>query len=930
MHHFAKIVRRLNSPNMQPPMLMALSLISVLLLAAGLTWYGFRSRQTIIDNAVQELRSDALVLADEADELFRAVDRAQLGLIESLRRADIDSPETLEQRAGSKAVHQELMDRIGGLTPTAGLLLSDDRGRLVNSSGEWPVQPTDDADRDEFHALTAEAAPQTLFSAPLLRAATGQWSIDLGRRFEAPDGRVIGFVLSPVRIEHFQKSFARFYPTGEASFALFRRDGVMLTHYPSVKQGDGPTLAVMPNDDAVRKDRDFAGNGRLTVNRPVAHFPLIVTVSASTNSILRGWKEEMAALATITILLDLLIAGIVMQVLRGLRTKDKLKAAETALYKAEIHLAVGQDRERNESALRLQVQRFDLAMKNMIQGLVVADRHESVLAVNGRFCQIWGLPAEVVTLGMRYTELESLAVLGGNIQSVDIAEIRRRREEVANRKSASTFVWELVDGRAFRINHQPTEEGWLTTYEDISEQRVAEAKIAHFARYDALTDLPNRIFFHESFESALTLARRGHLIALHYLDLDNFKAVNDTLGHRVGDAVLCAIAQRLRSDVREGDTVARLGGDEFAIIQISINSPADATILANRLIELIKAPFEVEGHQVIIGTCIGMAFAPDDGVSADQLAKCADLALHRAKAEGSGIACLYDAEMDAAMQARNALEVDLRHALHANQFELFYQPQIDVQTRRIAGCEALLRWRHPTQGLVSPDQFIPLAEDIGMIVPIGEWVLRQACATAAADWPKDVRVAVNISSVQFRGDDIVGVVRSALRDSGLDASRLELEITETAMLQDAVGALATIHQLRELDVQISMDDFGTGYSSLSYLRRFPFDRIKIDQSFVRDMDRQDDSIAIVRTMITLGRNLGMGITAEGVETRRQLDILEEAGCTEVQGYLFSRPVTASTVAGLLRSGSIIANGWPPFMHYLASQPVGSVPDSIWD
>lgn len=571
--------------------------------------------------------------------------------------------------------------------------------------------------------------------------------------------------------------------------------------------------------------------------------------------------------------------------------------------------------------MHLQERRFNLAMKNMIQGLVVTDCRENILAVNRRFCDVWGLPADVVTPGMSCAELESLALSGRHIESIDIAEIRRQREEVDDRNSTSTFVWELVNGCAFRVNHQPTEEGWLTTYEDITEQRMAEARIAHLARHDGLADLPNRVLFHESLESALTFARRGHLMALHCLDLDKFKIVNDTLGHSIGDALLQAVAQRLCESVRDYDTVARLGGDEFAIIQNSISSPADATLLANRLIEVIKAPFEVRGHQVVVGTCIGIAFAPNDGLSIDQLTKCADLALYRAKSDESGVAHLYNAEMDAAMQARNALEMDLRQALSAGQFELFYQPQVEVRARWIAGCEALLRWRHPEKGLVPPDQFIPLAEDMGMIVPIGEWVLRQACATAAADWPENVRVAVNLSAVQFRCHDIIDVVSGALRDSGLEAGRLELEITETVMLQDAAMALATLHQLRELGVQVSMDDFGTGYSSLSYLRRFPFDRIKIDQSFIRDLGKQDDCISIVRAVIALGRDLGMAITAEGVETRQQLDMLENAGCTEVQGYLFNRPVSAAAATALLQSASIIANGWPYLGHRLSAEPM---------
>jgi predicted signal transduction protein with EAL and GGDEF domain len=360
------------------------------------------------------------------------------------------------------------------------------------------------------------------------------------------------------------------------------------------------------------------------------------------------------------------------------------------------------------------------------------------------------------------------------------------------------------------------------------------------------------------------------------------------------------VAQRLCDALRKTDTVARLGGDEFAIIQPTIASPIEATGLATRLIELIEQPFDIDGHQIVISASIGIAFGPQDATDPDALLKCADLALYRAKDDGRGVWRLFQAEMDAAMQKRRLLELDLRQSLIANQLELYFQPQIDVVTRQVAGFEALLRWRHPTRGLVSPDQFIPLAEETGMIIPIGEWVLRHACAAAAA-WPEPLRVAVNLSPVQFKSRDLVKVIVAAVTDSGLDPTRLELEITETVMLQDTEPTLAVLHQLRALGLQIAMDDFGTGYSSLSYLRRFPFDRIKIDQSFVRELGQHHDSLSIVRAVTTLGRDLGMAITAEGVETRQQLDALEKAGCTEIQGYLFSRPVPEIEVVALLRS-----------------------------
>jgi diguanylate cyclase (GGDEF)-like protein len=523
-----------------------------------------------------------------------------------------------------------------------------------------------------------------------------------------------------------------------------------------------------------------------------------------------------------------------------------------------------------------------------------------VLDVNRRFCELWGLPADAVTAGMSANELARLVVAQGNMRPDDMMAIRRQRALAISRNVRTTFVQELSDGRAFTVTHLPMAEGWLTTYEDITGRRVSEARIAHLAHHDALTGLANRVLFRETLERALAFARRGHLLALYCLDLDQFKAVNDTLGHPIGDALLQAVARRLQDCLRETDTIARLGGDEFAIVQTAIESPIEATGLADRLIELMQAPFEIEGHQIIIGTSIGIAFAPQDGLDADELLKNADLALYRAKFDGRGVYRLFQTAMDAEMQARRLTELDLRHALQDGQFEVFYQPVVDLRAQAVGGFEALLRWHHPERGMIPPDKFIPLAEEIGVIVPIGEWVLRQACA-AAAGWAGELSISVNLSPVQFKSRDLVATVTAALRDARLDPGRLELEITETVMLHDTVATLTTLHELRSIGVRIAMDDFGTGYSSLSYLRSFPFDRIKIDQSFVRELGKQRDCAAIIRAVIALSHDLGMATTAEGVETREQLCALALAGCSGIQGYLFSRPVPLRDIPAMLRT-----------------------------
>jgi diguanylate cyclase (GGDEF)-like protein len=383
-----------------------------------------------------------------------------------------------------------------------------------------------------------------------------------------------------------------------------------------------------------------------------------------------------------------------------------------------------------------------------------------------------------------------------------------------------------------------------------------------------------------------------------FLDLDRFKSVNDSLGHSVGDALLCAVTERLQRVVPGAETVARLGGDEFAIVQSKI-SPSDTSELAARVIDALVEPFDVHGHQVIIGTSMGIAMAPADGNDPDQLLRNADMALYRAKADGRGTYHFFQAEMDAQMQERRKLELDLRKALLADQFELYYQPLVNVEGGEVSGFEALIRWNHPERGLVPPDEFIPVAEEIGLIVPLGDWVLKQACREAAT-WPGKLTVAVNLSAVQFRNATLALSAVSALAQSGLAASRLELEITETVLLQDDRAVLDALHQFRDLGIRICMDDFGTGYSSLSYLRSFPFDKIKIDRSFISELGKKNDAVAIIRAILQLGSSLGMITTAEGVETEEQLDILRAEGCMQAQGYLFSRPKPAAEIPFMLR------------------------------
>ena len=543
---------------------------------------------------------------------------------------------------------------------------------------------------------------------------------------------------------------------------------------------------------------------------------------------------------------------------------------------------------------------LDAALSNMSQGLCQYDGRRELRVVNARFRDMFDLPPGTLQLGASHAAVLDLSLAAGAASAERRAEIREEQEAIVSRREKGVGFQELPDGRVVAITHEPIRDGgWVATYEDITDRRRAEAQILFMARHDALTSLPNRVLFGERMEQALSqVGRQQQMFAVLCLDLDHFKAVNDTLGHLVGDRLLQQVAERLQACAREVDTVARLGGDEFAIVQVGLERPEDAGLLARRIVGVIGEPYDIDNHRIVIGISAGIAVAPNDGTSGEALLKNADLALYRAKAEGRNTSCFFESEMDARLQARRRLELDLRRALTEGQFYLTYQPLVELATDRVGGFEALLRWRHPQQGVISPAEFIPIAEEVGLIVPIGEWVMRQACLEAMS-WPEHVKVAVNVSPAQFRSMRLVECTVDALSSSGLAANRLELEITESVLLHNNDWVLDTLHQIRDLGVHISMDDFGTGYSSLSYLRSFPFDKIKIDQSFIRDLPTKADSLAIVRAIIGLGASLGMRVTAEGVETPEQMAGLRAARCDQVQGYLLSRPCNAADIPDLL-------------------------------
>ena len=597
-----------------------------------------------------------------------------------------------------------------------------------------------------------------------------------------------------------------------------------------------------------------------------------------------------------TLLLLGLTAGAVLAMRRQLRARGAAPGAQAAgAGTRSVPAREGLGREGDLAAQHAELRQV---VEGMAQGLWKFGADGRLSLTNFKCGEIIGYRRELLRPGASFAEVAAAAAGAGG----DAALVVSRLVPLVAARQAGSFTCDLGNGRTAAIGHQPLPDGgWLAVFEDVTERRAAEARLEHYARHDPLTGLPNRMLLQERLSSALAGLSRsdGHLALLH-LDLDHFKEVNETLGHAVGDALLKAATGRLLGCMRNRDMVARLGGDEFAVLLdgAAASQPKAVADVALRLIRTLSEPFIVEGHQIVIGASVGIALSAQGGGLADTLLKNADLALRRAKQEGKGCVHFFKPGMDAQVQARRRMEIDLRRALDRHEFELHYQPVVEVHSRAITGFETLVRWRHPERGMIPPAEFIPLAEEIGLIIPLGELVLRQACAQAAG-WPAAVRVAVNLSPAQFRAPRLVEAVAEALADAGLAPHRLELEITEGVLLQQTEATLATLRRLRALGLRIALDDFGTGYSSLSYLRSFPFDKVKIDRAFVRDLDRRHTDAAIVRAVTGLCDRLGIVTTAEGVETEQQLRLLAEKNCTEAQGFLFSPARSAAEIPALL-------------------------------
>jgi diguanylate cyclase (GGDEF)-like protein len=874
----------------------ALTLLGLSTGAVG--WTIWQLRDDAIRDAIADAGNVAAVLASQLSRSLSAIDTVLLDIKKSSKDLDIDSPARLRVVFDRKEKYEALREYLHKVPHLFNIVVTDRNGQLVVSTAAWPTRDINVADRDYFKAASTRTDGELTISVPLRNRVDNSLTIVFAQRLQDSRGGFAGVVFASVNFQYFEAIYQSTDSIQGALFTLVRRDGIILYRHPDSQDFAGKELSAYPRfEDALSQSAKgyrvlgkADGTVRHVALRQVPGYPMFVNLSVAENVALAAWLRRSTAIGLASAMLLLCSIFLLSAISRQVR---RISESEAALRESKNIIG---------------------AMLDAVPARIFwKDRDLTYLGCNGPFARDAGFSCPDDIIGKDDYQM-------GWWEQADL--YRTHDREVIKSGKSKLLIEEPMTNPSGKINTLLTSKvplldasgrifGVLGTYVDVTERKRLEQelslerqqhedRISHMAHYDALTDLANRVLFYERMEELLNRQPQGASFAVLSLDLDRFKSVNDALGHPIGDQLLQAVAERISGCVRDNDLVARLGGDEFTILQTTLDETADAASLATRLIESVSAPYQLDGHQLVVGTSVGIAIAPKDGATSDQLMKNADLALYRCKTDGGSRYRFFERQMDAAREHRLAIEFDLRKAIANGEFTLNYQPVVDLQTGIITACEALIRWHQPERGLVLPAEFISIAEERGLIGEIGKWVLDQACSDAA-DWPDDVKVAVNVSPVQFRHSDFVRAVTNSLQQSHLQASRLELEITELVLIQDRQAALAVLRRLQECGISIAMDDFGTGHSSLGYLRSFPFDRIKIDQTFVRDLPNSKDSLAIVRAVVGLGRGLGIVTTAEGVETEDQLEILRAEGCTEVQGYFFSTPKTAEEIKTLLTS-----------------------------
>ncbi len=862
-------------------LLMGCGALLIILIAAVTTAMVGDLRGKALKNSERELANTAMLLAHHYDREFENFLTVQTEVAANARQSQFRSPEAFSGQMATLETHEMLRAKTQPGPEISKLAIFNHRGQLINSSAQWPVPDLSIAEREYFQAHASGRASNVTVEL-IQDALAGGWVIVLAQRMTSADGAFLGVVsrsLTPAHIEQFLASVSL---GGDSAISIHHRNGVLLARYPhaddqigqNFRSGSPQRIKLFQINLNTQVKSPIDGRDRLISSHALRGLPIVVVTATTVDEALVAWRKQTRLLIVAAAVSASVVAVILLLIVRQISRHHHATQAKLAVDK----------------------QRLNTAINNMSQGLLLFDAEARLVVCNQRYIEMYGMSPDIVKPGCSFRDIVAHRKEVGSFKG-DVDEYCSRIiQAVIVEKTADKHG---SDDRSIQISSVPVPGGgWVSTHEDITERIRDSERIAYLAHYDSLTDLPNRSLFRQRLELELQRCRHGGSFALIYIDIDEFKSINDTLGHPIGDELLKQVAVRLRGCVGPGDFVARLGGDEFAIIAASDGDTKRATSLVEHIHQAIRRPYQCLGHHLSSDASLGVAIAPRDGADIDQLVKNADLAMYGAKAGGRRTFRFFEPAMDAVARARRELEFDLRHAIAGGGFEIHYQPLVDLRTNTITGCEALLRWRHPTRGLISPAEFIPIAEDTGLINEIGGWTLAAACAEAAL-WDDDITLAVNISPVQFRQQTLALLVASVLGSTGLPARRLELEVTEAVLIHDDDAALATLNQLRALGVRISLDDFGTGYSSLSYLQRFPFDKIKIDRAFIDSVDGTNTSTAIIEAIVNIAASRDMTTTAEGVETESQRDILRALGCTQMQGWLFSPAVPARKFRSLL-------------------------------
>lgn len=760
-----------------------------------------------------------------------------------------------------------------------------DRNGIMQASnvGPRPSPKLDLSDREHYRVHVNSDSDKLFISKPVVGRASGRWSVQFTRRFLDKDKSFGGVVVASLNPEHFTNFYDSIDFGTSMSISLIGDDGVVRSSGGSAggyrlgqdlsKTEIGRRLAA--NANVTFEDRNSNGEPQLITLRRVRGHPLWVSVGTNASEIYSSSTAALQLNTAIAAVLTLIILGAMERILR------------------------------TEAKARLKAEQLQLTLENMSQGIMLVTKDLQIPIINGRCGELLGLPPEFIKNPPRFDQLVEYQTAFGKFRhaaSPNGREFLDKGDKPADTANFAVCERMMPNGTVLEVRSGHLPDGsFVQTFTDITKRWEAEAHVARLASEDPLTGLPNRRVFRSTLDQMIRLAQpegKASSFAVLFLDLDRFKVINDTLGHRIGDMLLQEVAKRLKLALRPTDILARLGGDEFAIVVPSFDTRNTLEVLASGIIVAIGQPYEIDGYRIRSSVSIGIAIGPQDGQTADDILMAADLALYSVKASARGSFKFYEKTMNQELNDRRQIETDLREALERGELELHYQPVINLRRGRISGFEALTRWRHPLKGMVPPALFIPVAEDSGLILPLGEWALREACRTAAS-WPEELHIAVNLSPMQFTAPNLVSMVKDILQKTGLAPHRLELEITERIFMENSENTLTTLRRLKELGVRISLDDFGTGYSSLSYLRSFPFDKIKIDRAFVSDLKGSSEHIVIVQAVVTIARALGMVTTAEGVETEDQQKFLEMLGCDEGQGYLFSPPVPVQSIADTL-------------------------------